>query len=86
MLSLGAAALLSPQMLHRHPNVEHRDGVTGLTISDAEPFPYQVDGEYLGEVNRLDFAYEPDVLTIVRPGAYPSHLFQCIPRDVGVCP
>jgi len=67
MLSLGAAALLSPKMLHRHPNVEHRDGVTGLTITDAEPFPYQVDGDYLGEVNRLDFAYEPDVLTIVVP-------------------
>jgi diacylglycerol kinase family enzyme len=67
MLSLGAAALLSPAMLHRHPNVDHRDGITSLTITDAEPFPYQVDGDYLGEVNRLDFAYEPDVLTIVVP-------------------
>jgi len=67
MLSLAASALLSPQMLHRHPNVEHRDGVTAATITGVEPFPYQVDGDYLGEVNRLEFAYEPDVLTVVVP-------------------
>ena len=67
ILSLAAAAFLSPQMLHRHPNVEHRDGVTAATITGVEPFPYQVDGDYLGEVNRLEFAYEPDVLTVVVP-------------------
>ncbi len=67
MLTLAAAAMLSPDMLHRHPNVEHRDGVTAVTITGAEPFPYQVDGEYLGEVDRLEFGYEPGVLTIVVP-------------------
>ena len=59
--------MLSPETLHRHPNVEHRDGVTSATITGTEPFPYQVDGDYLGEVNRLDFGYEPDVLTLVVP-------------------
>ena len=60
MLSLAAAAMLSPDALHRHPNVEHRDDVTAASRSPAtEPFPYQVDGDYLGEVNRLDFGYEP---------------------------
>ena len=55
-------------MLHRHPNVEHRDDVTSASRSPTtEPFPYQVDGDYLGEVNRLDFGYEPDVLTLVVP-------------------
>jgi diacylglycerol kinase family enzyme len=67
MLSLAAAAMLSPAMLHKHPNVEHRDGVTSATISGADPFPYQVDGDYLGEVDRLEFGYEPDVLTLVVP-------------------
>jgi diacylglycerol kinase family enzyme len=67
ILSLAATALLSPEMFQRHPNVEHRSGLRALTFRDAEPFPYQVDGEYLGEVERLDFAYEPDVLTIVTP-------------------
>jgi diacylglycerol kinase family enzyme len=67
MLSLAAAALLSPDALHRHPNVQHRDGVTQATITGTEPFPYQVDGDYLGEVTRLDFGYESDVLTLVVP-------------------
>jgi diacylglycerol kinase family enzyme len=67
MLTLAAAALLSPEALHRHPNVEHRDDVTSATITGTDPFPYQVDGDYLGEVNRLDFGYEPDVLTVVLP-------------------
>jgi diacylglycerol kinase family enzyme len=67
MLSLAAAAMLSPEMLHRHPNVEHRDGVTTAVITGTDPYPYQVDGDYLGEVNRLEFSFEPDVLTLVVP-------------------
>jgi diacylglycerol kinase family enzyme len=45
----------------------HRDGVRRVTFTATEPFPYQVDGDYLGEVTRLDFGYEPDVLTLVVP-------------------
>jgi diacylglycerol kinase family enzyme len=67
MLSLAAAALLSPEALHRHPNVQHRDDVRSAVITGAEPFPYQVDGDYLGEVTELAFGYEPDVLTLVVP-------------------
>jgi diacylglycerol kinase family enzyme len=67
MLTLAAAAMLSPDMLHRHPNVEHRDDVKAVTVTSSEPFPYQVDGDYLGEVDRLDFSYEPGVLTLVVP-------------------
>jgi diacylglycerol kinase family enzyme len=67
MLSLAAAALVSADALHRHPNVVHRDGVRRVTFTSTEPFPYQVDGDYLGEVTRLDFGYEPDVLTLVVP-------------------
>ena len=44
-----------------------RDGITAATITDDEPFPYQVDGDYLGDVRRLDIAYVPDALTLVRP-------------------
>jgi len=31
------------------------------------PFPYQVDGDYLGEAERLTFRHEPDSLTVVVP-------------------
>jgi diacylglycerol kinase family enzyme len=33
------------------------------------PLPVQVDGEYLGEVERAEFRYDPDVLRVVFPGA-----------------
>jgi diacylglycerol kinase family enzyme len=33
------------------------------------PLPVQVDGEYLGDVERAEFRYEPEVLRVVFPGA-----------------
>lgn len=67
ILTLAGAAFTSPAMLHRHPSVEHRDGVHTATIRSTEPFPYQVDGDYLGDVTHLDLGYAPDVLTLVVP-------------------
>jgi diacylglycerol kinase family enzyme len=31
------------------------------------PFPYQVDGDYLGETSRLEFHHVPDAVRLVRP-------------------
>jgi diacylglycerol kinase family enzyme len=33
-----------------------------------EPFPYQVDGDYLGETSRLEFVHVPDAVRLVFPG------------------
>ena len=33
------------------------------------PFPYQVDGDYLGDTEQLEFRHEPDVLDLVLPVA-----------------
>lgn len=67
MLTLAGAALSSPRLLHRHPSVVQRDDVCAATITASEPFPYQVDGDYLGDVTRLELAYAPDCLTLVVP-------------------
>jgi len=67
ILSIAARAFLSPKALHRQRDVVHRDGVDAATITSDEPFPYQVDGDYLGDVRRLDIAYVPDALTLVEP-------------------
>jgi diacylglycerol kinase family enzyme len=45
-----------------------QDGVTSLTIDSDRPFPYQLDGDYLGETSRLVFRWDPDVLQLVLPG------------------
>ena len=33
-----------------------------LVVESSEPFPYQVDGDYLGEVNRLEFHHVPEAV------------------------
>jgi hypothetical protein len=33
----------------------------------ATPFPYQLDGDYLGETDRLEFHHVPDAILMVRP-------------------
>jgi diacylglycerol kinase family enzyme len=45
---------------------EHAD-VDGFTVKGRRPFPYQVDGDYLGEVTQLRFRYEPDIIDLVIP-------------------
>jgi diacylglycerol kinase family enzyme len=45
---------------------EHAD-VSGFTVKGHRPFPYQVDGDYLGEVTQLRFRYEPDIIDLVIP-------------------
>jgi diacylglycerol kinase family enzyme len=38
-----------------------------LTIEGSSPFPYQVDGDYLGEADRLQFQHVPDAVRLVFP-------------------
>ena len=67
ILSIAARAFLSTKALHRQRDVVQRDGITAATITSEEPFPYQVDGDFLGDVRRLDVAYVPDAITLVAP-------------------
>jgi diacylglycerol kinase family enzyme len=45
---------------------EHVD-LSCLVIEGERPFPYQVDGDYLGETTRLELTHEPDAINLVRP-------------------
>ena len=45
--------------------------VSELTISHDTPFPYQLDGDYLGETKQLDFRHVPDAVRLVRPRPEP---------------
>ena len=44
-----------------------------LVIEHERPFPYQLDGDYLGEVTRLTFQHEPDALRLVVPRGPSRH-------------
>jgi diacylglycerol kinase family enzyme len=51
----------------KHPKLSYRHDLTSLRVEGYGPFPYQVDGDYLGEAERLELAHEPDVLRLVIP-------------------
>jgi diacylglycerol kinase family enzyme len=48
--------------------VSRMDGLHGLTVRGYRPFPWQVDGDHLGDTDLLDFSYRPESLSVVRPG------------------
>ena len=67
MLSIVGAALGFGRPLTRHRRVAYQPGVVQAVVTGHGPFPYQVDGDYLGETERLELVHEPDVLSVVLP-------------------
>jgi diacylglycerol kinase family enzyme len=49
------------------PEVVQRADVDRVVITADEPFPWQVDGDYLGEQRELTVTYVPDSLTLIVP-------------------
>jgi diacylglycerol kinase family enzyme len=62
-----AGALVSPGTLKRSKWVDYRTGVTEMTVEGHGPFPYQVDGDYLGDATSLTLKHEPEALRLVMP-------------------
>ena len=67
LLPGAASALQKGQRLMRHPKVEQWTDVRSLTVRGYGPFPWQVDGDYLGDTEHLTISWAPDALTIVMP-------------------
>ena len=49
------------------PNVLALDDLRWIRIRGHRPFPWQVDGDHLGDVDELVFRWEPSVLDLVVP-------------------
>jgi diacylglycerol kinase family enzyme len=47
--------------------VDYRTDVAEVTITGEEPFPYQVDGDHLGDTERLVLRHHPEILRLVVP-------------------
>jgi diacylglycerol kinase family enzyme len=41
--------------------------LTEFEVTATRPFPWQVDGDYVGMTNSIEFSFEPDVLDLVVP-------------------
>jgi len=53
-------------------SVDYRIEPKGALITSDKPFPYQMDGEPLGEVTRLELRHVPDILDLVLPVGSPA--------------
>jgi diacylglycerol kinase family enzyme len=66
-LGLVASVLRRGSHFRRHRSVDYRTDLAEATVVGHRSLPYQVDGDYLGQAERLDFRHEPDALTVVVP-------------------
>jgi diacylglycerol kinase family enzyme len=62
-----ASALGNGRYLRSSRWVDHRVDLAGLEVRGFGPFPYQVDGDHLGDAEHLVFRHEPGVLHLVLP-------------------
>lgn len=56
-----------PARVRDHPSVVGADdlGRVSVTSADSRRLPVQIDGDYLGEFDRLDYSLRPGALTVV---------------------
>ncbi len=72
-LQLVSAALRSPDALAQVKGVGVHPDVTDCDVVGYGPFPYQIDGEAMGDVERLDIRHVPNVLRLVMPSGSASN-------------
>ncbi len=60
-----ASALGTGRHLRSSRWTDHRVDLDEVTVEGYGRFPYQVDGDHLGDVERLVLRYEPEVLDLV---------------------
>lgn len=68
VVGLLTSAIGSGNRLRTNRRVDHRPDLLSFTVTGLEgPFPYQVDGDFLGLSEELTFSYEHHALAIVAP-------------------
>jgi diacylglycerol kinase family enzyme len=67
LLGVTRRTLGSGESVARHKKVQRQDELSGFTVVGNGPVPYQVDGDYLGEAERIVITSEPNQLQVVDP-------------------
>jgi len=68
--SLGGA--LRGGGVRQSAHLDVRTDLREFTIRHEQPFPYQLDGDDLGDTRELRFQHVPDAVRLVRPGVAPA--------------
>jgi diacylglycerol kinase family enzyme len=67
LVSVAISTLRGGRHLRHHRRLTRAADLDRIIISGYGEFPYQVDGDYLGQAERLEFSWEPDALTLILP-------------------
>ena len=66
-----ASAMRKGKFLHGRKDVVQLDDLARLHVRAEEPFPYQVDGDDVGDTDELRIGLEADALTVALPPPAP---------------
>jgi diacylglycerol kinase family enzyme len=62
------SALGSGRWARNHPRLDYRPDLRHLVVrARGQPFPYQVDGDFVGDTEQLTLVYEPEALDVFMP-------------------
>ncbi|MCB0962074.1 MAG: hypothetical protein KDA98_02030 [Acidimicrobiales bacterium] len=69
LLRIMTKALRADGSLARDRHIHYRPDVDAFVVEgiDGRPFPYQIDGDYLGEIARIEFRHVPEIMDLVLP-------------------
>jgi diacylglycerol kinase family enzyme len=67
LVHAAASGLSNARFLEGSPDITQCTDVRDVVLASEQPFPWQVDGDYLGYASRLVIRYEPEYLTLVIP-------------------
>jgi diacylglycerol kinase family enzyme len=67
LLSVLGSAIGLGRPVREHPGVSYLPDLGKVTVRGRAPFPYQVDGDHLGDTPEVHLRHEPDRLALVVP-------------------
>ena len=67
LLTLFGSALASGEMLRKSKQVDYRTDLESVTFRGHKPFPHQVDGDYLGESEKLSVTHGEASIRLIVP-------------------
>jgi diacylglycerol kinase family enzyme len=67
LVGAAVAALAGGRRLEGMGCVAVRQGLDSVRVEGLGPFPWQVDGDFMGEVDALEISHRPDCLDVVVP-------------------
>jgi diacylglycerol kinase family enzyme len=67
LVASGISAMRKGKFLANRRGIDHRHDIERLIVRAPAPFPYQIDGDDVGDTEHLDVTFERDALSIVVP-------------------